>query len=246
MGPTNLSFLRSNVTGCALPAKLARSSNVHVYTVCSLASYSQTQSWSEADIGLTAIDAVPKKRGPKTDVLEALLKRVDGLEKRLKDQKKEQHSNEDEAGSSETSKNGSGNGTSPIAEQAAAVSPTTADVPATANAGTSGNGPAGNSKKRKNPPSSNASSSANGIEGSETHPSPRSSRDSKPAVQTEALLETYFRRFHAKPFHILDESSFRQRLQLHQIPSYLLSAVCGLASRYVLSPISLPTDVAFG
>ena len=29
------------------------------------------------------IDAVPKKRGPKTDVLEALLKRVDGLEKRL-------------------------------------------------------------------------------------------------------------------------------------------------------------------
>ena len=30
------------------------------------------------------VDAVPKKRGPKTDVLEALLKRVDGLEKRLK------------------------------------------------------------------------------------------------------------------------------------------------------------------
>jgi len=35
-----------------------------------------------------APDAVPKKRGPKTDVLEALLKRVDGLEKRLKDEKK--------------------------------------------------------------------------------------------------------------------------------------------------------------
>ncbi|KAJ5095249.1 transcriptional regulator family: Fungal Specific TF, partial [Penicillium argentinense] len=32
-------------------------------------------------------DAVPKKRGPKTDVLEALLKRVDGLEKRLQDEK---------------------------------------------------------------------------------------------------------------------------------------------------------------
>jgi hypothetical protein len=31
---------------------------------------------------------VPKKRGPKTDVLEALLKRVDGLERRLKDEKK--------------------------------------------------------------------------------------------------------------------------------------------------------------
>lgn len=35
-------------------------------------------------------DAVPKKRGPKTDVLEALLKRVNGLEKRLKDEQKSQ------------------------------------------------------------------------------------------------------------------------------------------------------------
>ncbi|MCJ1319990.1 hypothetical protein MMC15_005326 [Xylographa vitiligo] len=30
-------------------------------------------------------DAIPKKRGPKTDVLEALLKRVDGLERKLQD-----------------------------------------------------------------------------------------------------------------------------------------------------------------
>ncbi len=30
---------------------------------------------------------MPKKGGPKTDVLEALLKRVDGLEQQLKDQK---------------------------------------------------------------------------------------------------------------------------------------------------------------
>ena len=34
---------------------------------------------------LILVDAVPKKRGPKTDVLEALLKRVDGLEKRLQE-----------------------------------------------------------------------------------------------------------------------------------------------------------------
>lgn len=33
-------------------------------------------------------DAIPKKRGPKTDVLEALLKRVNGLEKRLKEEQK--------------------------------------------------------------------------------------------------------------------------------------------------------------
>lgn len=34
-------------------------------------------------------DAVPKKRGPKTDVLEALLKRVDGLEAKLKEKNAE-------------------------------------------------------------------------------------------------------------------------------------------------------------
>jgi hypothetical protein len=38
--------------------------------------------WERA---LTSVDAVPKKRGPKTDVLEALLKRVDGLEAKLKE-----------------------------------------------------------------------------------------------------------------------------------------------------------------
>jgi hypothetical protein len=52
-------------------------------------------------------DAVPKKRGPKTDVLEALLKRVDGLEKRLKDEKKS-HSPSNDSGPSahEDSSNG--------------------------------------------------------------------------------------------------------------------------------------------
>lgn len=38
-------------------------------------------------------DAVPKKRGPKTDVLEALLKRVDGLEKRLRSEGKDDGAN---------------------------------------------------------------------------------------------------------------------------------------------------------
>lgn len=56
---------------------------------------------------LSLIDAVPKKRGPKTDVLEALLKRVDGLERRLKDEKKS-HSPSNESGPSanEDSSNG--------------------------------------------------------------------------------------------------------------------------------------------
>lgn len=42
-----------------------------------------TQAARFAQRTLNHAGAVPKKRGPKTDVLEALLKRVDGLEKRL-------------------------------------------------------------------------------------------------------------------------------------------------------------------
>ena len=41
-------------------------------------------------------DAVPKKRGPKTDVLDALVKRVNGLEKRLKDESTSEAEADDE------------------------------------------------------------------------------------------------------------------------------------------------------
>jgi hypothetical protein len=54
---------------------------------------------------MDGVDAVPKKRGPKTDVLEALLKRVDGLERRLKDEKKA-HSDHSPGNDSGPSANG--------------------------------------------------------------------------------------------------------------------------------------------
>ena len=47
-------------------------------------------------------DAVPKKRGPKTDVLEALLKRVDGLEAKLKEKKTESTSSTSEGAAPES------------------------------------------------------------------------------------------------------------------------------------------------
>lgn len=46
-------------------------------------------------------DAVPKKRGPKTDVLEALLKRVDGLEAKLKEKNTGDGTDAPEASSSD-------------------------------------------------------------------------------------------------------------------------------------------------
>lgn len=47
-------------------------------------------------------DAVPKKRGPKADVLEALLKRVDGLEKRLHTEKKPEYLPDRDSASQDT------------------------------------------------------------------------------------------------------------------------------------------------
>jgi hypothetical protein len=76
-----LTFSRSSATDCGPPAKLAASSNAPAYTVCVFQSY-------HLRYANTPGDATPKKRGPKPDVLEALLKRMDGLEKRLQDEKK--------------------------------------------------------------------------------------------------------------------------------------------------------------
>lgn len=80
---------------------------------------------------MKALDAVPKKRGPKTDVLEALLKRVDGLERRLKDEKKSQSSsNEGESAADKESPNGDAKpkrpqlDTATLASETAVYSPT--------------------------------------------------------------------------------------------------------------------------
>lgn len=82
-------FSRSSATGCGRLARLARSSSV----LASMVGFHDNNRENDVD---ECVDAVPKKRGPKTDVLEALLKRVDGLEKRLKDEKKANSPNANE------------------------------------------------------------------------------------------------------------------------------------------------------
>ena len=76
-----INFPRSNAIGCGRRAKRVRSSSAPASTV-------RNFEIAVVDSADCLIDAIPKKRGPKTDVLEALLKRVDGLEQRLKDEKK--------------------------------------------------------------------------------------------------------------------------------------------------------------
>lgn len=54
-----------------------------------------------------------------------------------------------------------------------------------------------------------------------------------PSIQTDSLLDTFFNRFHNKPFHIFDESLIRKRIQLNQLPPFLFDAIGAVAARYV-------------
>ncbi|KAK4237422.1 nitrogen assimilation transcription factor nit-4 [Achaetomium macrosporum] len=144
-------------------------------------------------------DAVPKKRGPKTDVLEALLRRVDGLEARLKDTK---------AGPDTSS---SENAVDKASEASCSAQPTS-------------NGSAG-----ANPDPARVSHDSAMLS-----PSPPS--ELPPEVHPDALVDIYFTRFHEKPFHIFDESTLRQRLQLNQVPTYLVHAIYAVAARYAPHP----------
>jgi hypothetical protein len=122
-----LTLFRSNAIDCGRHARLARFFNVLVYMVHIV------YPTSGANFGLMYLtDAVPKKRGPKTDVLEALLKRVDGLERRLKDEKKS-HSPSNESGPCAQDDNSNGDTPQPpqlntnvsnTAEESAVYSPT--------------------------------------------------------------------------------------------------------------------------
>ncbi|KAK8879517.1 fungal-specific transcription factor domain-containing protein [Apiospora arundinis] len=169
-------------------------------------------------------DAVPKKRGPKTDVLEALLKRVDGLEQKLKDQK-----NSD---------------ASPTAEEAPALAATEtiSNAESTETAASAPASVAGLSPKRHEAEASQTKETA----GDSAVYSPPAESESSPGVQTDALLDTYFSCFHAKPFYILDESSVRQRLQLNQLPVYLVHAIYAVAARYTPHPSGYQSAVRLG
>lgn len=128
-------------------------------------------------------------------MLEALLKRVDGLERRLKDEKKSQSSsNEGESAADKESPNGDVKPKRPQLETATLASETAVYSPTPI-----------------------------------SEPSP-------PAVQPDVLLDTYFTRCHGKAYHILDETSTRQRIQLNQIPLYLLYAIYAVSARYTAHP----------
>ncbi|KAH9900227.1 fungal-specific transcription factor domain-containing protein [Xylariomycetidae sp. FL2044] len=169
-------------------------------------------------------DAVPKKRGPKTDVLEALLKRVDGLEAQLKDQKKPDLS-------------------SPTAEEplSAAAEDTISNAESSTTNATTVSANASSEPKAKRPALDTARAAAETTDSALYTPTVVS--EPSPIVNLDALLDTYFNRFHGKPYHILDESSVRQRLQLNQLPTYLVHAIYAVAARYTPHPAGYQSAV---
>ena len=161
-------------------------------------------------------DAIPKKRGPKTDVLEALLKRVDGLEKRLVTEGKsddliDPHLPQD-----------------PSSDAAVAID--AVQPPSRPH-----HEPASTHAHATN----HASQLMSPIE--PRYPLPLSHAKHRPVLtvvsaQTSSLapdllVDTYFARIHGKPYYILDETTTRQRLQTNQLPNHLAFALYAVSAR---------------
>ncbi|KAL5353826.1 hypothetical protein ACLOAV_001870 [Pseudogymnoascus australis] len=152
-------------------------------------------------------DAVPKKRGPKTDVLEALLKRVDGLERRLKDEKQLNSSKDSPSDppSVPPDTSSSSVGTDTFPDHAPQQRP---------------------NLKTENIPEPTTESAIY---------TPTPSVQS-PAVADDVLLDAYFGRAHGKPYFLLDEGVIRSRAQAGTAPNGLLLALYAVGARYAVHP----------
>lgn len=161
-------------------------------------------------LSLKPSDAVPKKRGPKTDVLEALLKRVDGLERRLKEEKSPKQS------------------TSPHNGHYAEGPRITGDESMSNRANI--DAPEGISIQSDD---IMPARSATYVCPTQKQPELRPHSSLLPPISSDTLLDAYFSRVHGKPYNILDEQSFRQRVITNTIPLQLVNAVCAVGARSV-------------
>jgi hypothetical protein len=160
-------------------------------------------------------DATPKKRGPKTDVLEALLKRVNGLEKRLKDGSRPEGS-DDQA-----------------IDDSASIAPDATEP-------TTDNGATDNTALQVAVPQHTEQGR---IETRNEKPlQPITVRRDSYAVApdapvintsfTDTLIDTYFARLHGRPYYILDEPATRQRWRDNQLPRFVVNAIHAVTIKY--------------
>ncbi|KAK5116665.1 hypothetical protein LTR62_007339 [Meristemomyces frigidus] len=161
-------------------------------------------------------DAIPKKRGPKTDVLEALLKRVNGLEKRLKDEKKPDNleTEEQQASGPQQAERPDGvilEAQTRIQDEPVEVSPAIEAV--------------------EQPTTQQTEQRID-----REFPRITAQTPSQPFQQaqpvTDTLLDTYFTRVHGKPYYILDEQATRQKVRESRMPRFLLHAIYAISVRY--------------
>ncbi|KAI5284122.1 hypothetical protein KEM54_001577 [Ascosphaera aggregata] len=179
-------------------------------------------------------DAVPKKRGPKTDVLEALIKRVDGLEKRLKE---EQRTPTDAATSEPEAHNSPSAGVKRSSEHLDDQSP---DAPNN----TKEPSPKEPSAKRPVTQETAIFTDSGGFSTGLTnqgHAPASSTNDNLPStpppanqfmVMPDAVLDTFFAHVNEKPFYLLDEQSVRQQHRADQLPTALSLAIYALTMRH--------------
>ncbi|KAJ9297941.1 transcriptional regulator family: Fungal Specific TF [Paecilomyces variotii] len=159
-------------------------------------------------------DATPKKRGPKTDVLEALLKRVDGLEKRLQEERTP------------------ASPVSPAKATADEHSPhdnqSTLNPRETRLASSEVQQSLSTSRIETNLPPH----SMDGGYGASFAPT----QERPPHLQGQQLphtvLDTFFSRIHGKPYYILDEADTRAKHKLGQLPHHLSMAIHAITISY--------------
>ncbi|KAI4851282.1 hypothetical protein E4T44_02227 [Aureobasidium sp. EXF-8845] len=200
---------RSSATGCDRLVKPAKSSIATVFMVGTRIS-NTCRIMRLTFFSFPNVDAVPKKRGPKTDVLEALLKRVNGLEKRLKDEGKDPDEGTQEAIVAESVRDA-------VDKKPTKKAPTPPDAlapPVEAHQ---------IQQQRPQPP--------------QRHPSigfpDQFVRQQAPsALQNNTLLDAYFTRIHSKPYYILDEAATRQRWQTGQLPPSVINAIHAVTARF--------------
>ncbi|KAL1304785.1 hypothetical protein AAFC00_003718 [Neodothiora populina] len=159
-------------------------------------------------------DAIPKKRGPKTDVLEALVKRVNQMEKALEAEGKAIPPHEDATA------------TDTASESVKPVEPGKAAKQAIQSASTS----AARASSDDNQQTRHHASPQQQQQGTSlpSHP-PRSQPT---IVHNIALLDVYFNSFHNKPYYILDEAATRQRWQSGQLSLTVVDAISAVTTRY--------------
>ncbi|KAF3218282.1 hypothetical protein TWF106_007644 [Orbilia oligospora] len=156
-------------------------------------------------------DAVPRKRGPKTELLEDLLRRIGHLEKRLEDGK----------GSGEEDK------TSDELAQAEANGHTAALVtPPSATASHPTREEPGLKHEEENVIMEQ--------ELPELAPTPISV--DMDANYVPHLVDVYFTRVNKKPHSYIHEKTFRGRIHDGSVPQHLLNAICATSIRYTLPP----------